>query len=125
MSAPSSAQQPDLPSSWDGPSRRLSRAEIGRMRELSSRGSPSSLSSPELRHEALRLARRLVDGSPVSRADACLDAVWAAVQPSAMGVAGGRHSTMLKRGLSRKEAARWLAGAQARIEAAFAGGGAS
>jgi hypothetical protein len=90
--------------------------------------SPSSAQQPTLprpgvRKEALRLARRLVDGQLVSRSDANSYAAWMTVRTSAMAVAGARHGVMLQRGSSRKKAARWLAGAKARIEAAFAAGG--
>jgi hypothetical protein len=116
MSARSSSWQP---STYCGRPYLLSKAEIGQIEELATRGSPSTLASPELRQEALRIARRLVDGKPVSRNDTCLDAVWEAVWFSAKGVAGGRHSEMLKRSSSRKMAARWLADVHSRIEDAF------
>jgi hypothetical protein len=77
-----------------------------------------------LRKEARRLARRLVDGKPMSPADASSDFVWMAVRTSAMAVAGARHGVMLRRGSLRKDAARWLTSAQVRIEATFAVGGA-
>jgi hypothetical protein len=136
MSALLSDGEPeDLP--WDGPSRRLTQAEIDRQRFLSDRAARANPTggprpkrvrvralAPHHREEALRLARSLVDGASVSRADATSDDVWEAVWGSATGVASARHGVMLQRRSSRAVAARWLAKAKARIEDTFATGGA-
>ena len=59
--------------------------------------------------EARALARRLVDdGQQISRADASSDHIWSTARASAAGLAAARHGGLLRKGVSRADAAAQL-----------------
>jgi hypothetical protein len=123
----------DDPPPWDGPSKILSPTEVARGRALEARAAanqPRTNAMSRSRRaqkrrtpdwiEARAITRRLIDGGQgTSREDVSSVRVWKIARASAHGFANSRHGALLRRGVSRAEAAARLFQWRAAIEAMF------